>query len=83
MAKKKLEHTKGFQHIHLEDIFYLDFYTIERFGKTLLGKRIHFGKQSQNRRLLEAIVQRTKSLVLNLIKTLQIDAVGYIPPNHF
>lgn len=79
-GKQKLETTKGFSTIYLKDIFYLDFYVIERFRKTLLGKLIHFGKQSQNRKLLNEIVDRTKAQVEQLIIDLNIDAVGYIPP---
>jgi phosphoribosylpyrophosphate synthetase len=79
-GKVKLENTKGFEQIYLEDLFYLDFYAIERFGKTLLGKLIHFGKQSQSRRLLDEIVVITKPKVLSLIKSLKVDAIAYIPP---
>jgi len=79
-GKDKLENTKGFSHIYLEDVFYLDFYAIERFGKTLLGKLIHFGKQSQNKKLLDEIVKITKQDILNLINKLGVDAIAYIPP---
>ena len=61
-------------------MFYLDFYAIERFGKTLLGKLIHFGKQSQNKKLLEEIIKISKYQVNKLIKTLNVDAIAYIPP---
>jgi hypothetical protein len=79
-GSNKLENTKGFSKTYLTDVFYLDFYAIERFGKTVLGKLIHFGKQSQSTRLLKIIVSRTKEKVLELVKTLRVDAVGYIPP---
>lgn len=79
-GKEKLANTKGFNEVCLTDVFYLDFYAIERFGKTSLGKLIHYGKQSQSLKLLNAIVDKTKNDVLQLIKRLKIDAVGYIPP---
>mgnify|MGYP000023523699 CR=1 FL=1 len=76
----KLKGTKGFERIGLEKLFYLDFYAIERFGKTKLGKLIHFGKQSQNRKLLEEIIALAQPKIKQLVKSLKIDAVGYIPP---
>jgi DNA-binding transcriptional ArsR family regulator len=79
-GKQKISSTKGFSTINLNDVFYLDFYAIERFGKTLLGKLIHFGKQSQSRKLLNEIVLRTKTQVEQAVAELNIDAVGYIPP---
>ncbi len=33
----KLKNTKGYEKIWLDEIYYLDFYAIERFGKTWLG----------------------------------------------
>lgn len=79
-GKEKLQNTKGFDRICLSDVFYIDFYAIERFGKTTLGKLIHYGKQSQSAKLLNTIVEHTKPLVYNLIEQLQVDAIGYIPP---
>ena len=77
---KKLQSTKGFTQICLEDVFYLDFYAIERFGKTKLGKLIHYGKQSQNIELLHTIVQSTKEAVKQLLGYLNIQAIAYNPP---
>lgn len=41
---EKLSNTKGIGQIYLDNLFYIDFYAIERFGKTRLGTLVHFAK---------------------------------------
>lgn len=79
-GKMKLINTKGFDRIGMDDVWYLDFYAIERFGKTNLGLLLHFAKQGQNRKLMSEIVELTQTKVRNFIIQNSIDAVGYIPP---
>ena len=50
---EKLKNTKGYDKIHLDHLFYLDFYVIERFGKTRLGTLLHYAKQGQNKFLMK------------------------------
>lgn len=77
---QKLVGTKGFTEFGLAKLLYLDFYAIERFGETKLGKLIHYGKQSQSRKLIKEIIELSKPTVEAIIKEYRIDAVGYIPP---
>jgi len=77
---QKLISTKGFSEFGLEKLLYLDFYAIERFGKTKLGKLIHYGKQSQSRKLIAEIIELSKPTLSSILKEFKIDAVGYIPP---
>jgi hypothetical protein len=77
---EKLKNTKGFDAIAIDDMFYCDFYAIERFGKTRLGTLLHFAKQGQNRQLMNEIISLTKERSGVLIKEKKIEAVGYIPP---
>lgn len=79
-GKEKLTNTKGFSKINLDDIYYLDFYAIERFGKTRLGTLLHYAKQGQNRFLMKILVSEIKPRIDALIKTNLYDAVGYVPP---
>jgi MarR family len=79
-GKEKLTHTKGYSKINLDDIYYLDFYAIERFGKTRLGTLLHYAKQGQNKFLMKILLSEIKSKVDSLIKTNLYDAVGYVPP---
>jgi len=77
---EKLRNTKGFDSIAIDDLFYCDFYAIERFGKTKLGTLLHFAKQGQNRPLMQEIIGLTKNKLEKLIKGKKIEAIGYIPP---
>lgn len=74
----KLRHT--FKEIYLDKIFYLDFYSIERFGKTKLGQFLLYAKQSQNQILINELVEKIKPRIVFLIKKYKINAVGFIPP---
>lgn len=79
-GNQKIMSTKAFDQIGLDDLYYADFYAIERFGKTRLGNLIHFAKQGQNKRMMKEIVSEIKPLLLNLIQSEKIEAVGFIPP---
>lgn len=79
-GSEKLKNTKGFDAVSIDELFYCDFYAIERFGKTKLGNLLHFAKQGQNRQLMQEIISLTKNKVVALVKEKKIEAVGYIPP---
>ena len=75
---KKMKAT--FSKIYLDKVFYLDFYSIERFGKTKLGQELLYAKQSQDKKLIKELVENIKNPVNFLIKKYKIDAVAFIPP---
>ena len=77
---QKIKSTEGFDSIGLDEVYYLDFYAIERFGKTRLGTLLHLAKQGQNRKLMDEIVTLTKDRIKTLLIEKKIDAVGFIPP---
>lgn len=77
---EKLNNTKGYEKIHLDNIIYLDFYAIERFGKTVLGTLLHYAKQGQNKYLMKILVSRIKSSIQVLIEKNKYDAVAFVPP---
>ena len=74
----KMKHT--FSDIYLDKLFYLDFYSVERFGKTKLGQFLLYAKQSQSRELIKELVGDIKPTIERLLKKQKIDAVGFIPP---
>jgi len=78
---EKLRNTKGFERINLENLFYSDFYAIERFGKTKLGQMILYAKQGQDKSIIKSIVKLTIDNIKKLIEKEKIDAVGFIPPS--
>ena len=69
-----------FTNVYLDKIFYLDFYSIERFGKTKLGQLLLYAKQSQNLDLMNEIIKIAKPKIREIIKNYKIDGVGFIPP---
>lgn len=76
----KIKTTKGFDEIGLDELFYQDFYAIERFGKTKLGNLLHFAKQGQNKIMMKEISILINPSVNALLKQFSIDAIGFIPP---
>lgn len=70
---------KTFKEIFLDNIYYLDFYSIERFGKTKLGQLLLYGKQSGNKKIIKEIIEVAKPKIEKIIKKHKIDAVGFIP----
>lgn len=69
-----------FKKVYVDKLFYLDFYAIERFGKTKLGQILLYAKQSQNKKMIHDLVSYIKPNVEFVIKKYDIDAIGYIPP---
>ena len=68
-----------FPTVYLDEVYYLDFYSMERFGKTKLGWLLLHAKQTQNKKLSDTIGALVKMKILNLIIEKKIDAVGFIP----
>lgn len=66
--------------VGLDKVFYLDFYAIERFGKTKLGQFLLYAKQSQDKRLMKEISQQIRPRIITLIEKYNIDAIAFIPP---
>jgi len=69
-----------FETVHLDHVCYLDFYAIERFGKTKLGQLLLSAKQGQDRGLIRLLTEEIKPGIDSLIQKYEIDGVGYIPP---
>jgi len=69
-----------FENVNLDRIFYVDFYSIERFGKTKLGQFLLYAKQSQNKKLMKELADDVRPIVEDLIRKYKIDAIGFIPP---
>ena len=76
----KLKNTKGYDKIFLDELLYLDFYAIERFGKTRLGTILHYAKQGQNKMLMKILIQEIKVKIDVIISEYDIDAVAFVPP---
>ena len=75
---QKLRQT--FDKVYLDELYYLDFYSIERFGKTKLGTLLLYAKQAQNLNLITTLYELIRERVKRLIIDKKIEAVGFIPP---
>lgn len=69
-----------FQDVYLDNIFYLDFYSMERFGKTKLGQLLFYAKQSQDKKIISELIDFIKPAIKDLIKKYKIDGIGFVPP---
>ncbi|HWY79308.1 MAG TPA: hypothetical protein VNW29_03030 [Candidatus Sulfotelmatobacter sp.] len=58
---------KTFKNVFLDKLFYLDFYSIERFGKTKLGQMLLYAKQSQNLSLIHQLIKEIRPQVISII----------------
>jgi len=69
-----------FPKVYLDKLFYIDFYSIERFGKTKLGQLLLYAKQSQNKPMMKTISMLMKDKAIKIIDKCKIDGIGFIPP---
>jgi len=76
----KLVNTSGIDEVGIDALYYLDFYAIERFGKTHLGTLMHYAKQGQNKLLMKRIAEEIKQRIYNYINEQNVDAVVFVPP---
>ena len=74
----KMKHT--FRNVFLDKLFYLDFYSVERFGKTKLGQMLLYAKQSQNITLIRKLINEIRPQIIKLINANKIDGILFIPP---
>lgn len=77
-ATQKLKQT--FADVYLEQVYYLDFYALPKFGKTKLGQLVLYSKQSQKYDLIKSLSLQVKPKIDQLIVRENIDAVSFIPP---
>ncbi|MFC1615544.1 hypothetical protein ACFL21_00235 [Patescibacteria group bacterium] len=69
-----------FKKVYLNKIYYLDFYSIERFGKTKLGQYLLYAKQSQNRKLIKVLTDIIKPKIKVILNKYNIHAIAFVPP---
>lgn len=74
----KLKNT--FPYTAVDKLYYLDFYSVERFGKTKLGQLLLYAKQSQNKQIIKELIVDISPKIEHLVKKCAIDAIGFIPP---
>ena len=70
-----------FKKVFLDKVFYFDFYSLERFGKTRLGHLLLYAKQSQSRSMIKEVAEMIRPRLKQLILRENIDAIGFVPPS--
>lgn len=75
---KKMKST--FDKVYIDSMYYIDFYSMERFGKTRMGQMLLYAKQSQDRALIKKIAEEIRPKIEEAVKSFKIEAVGFIPP---
>lgn len=75
---EKMKNT--FTVFNLNKLYYLDFYSIERFGKTKLGQLLLYSKQSQDKKIMKELIAHIKPRVERIIIDFNIDGIVFIPP---
>ncbi len=78
-ASSKIQKTFGKKQC-VKKLFYYDFYSIEIFGKTKIGQRLLYAKQSQDKKRIQEIAKKIKESLDKLIEVEKIDSVVFVPP---
>lgn len=77
----KVKMMNTFDEVFLDDIYYLDFYSIEKYWKTLLGNLMLYWKQTWEKKLADSIIHRIEPYIHRLIRVKKIDWFAFIPPS--
>lgn len=77
-ATRKMRET--FPGTPVDKLYYLDFYSIERFGKTRIGQILLHAKNSQDKTLIRSLAEEMRSKVRDLLDRYAIDGVLFVPP---
>ncbi len=76
-ATEKINNT--FEKLYLDKLFYQDFYSLPKFGKTKLGALVLYAKQAQNRNIIHDIANECGNLINQLAKKYNVAAVAWAP----
>ena len=76
-ATKKLEDT--FEQCYLDFLFYQDFYSLPKFGKTKMGQMITLGKSGQDIASIKALAEMCRQPILDIIEFFKIESVIFTP----
>ncbi len=70
-----------FEKIYLDKVFYLDFYSIEKYGKTLLWNLMLYSKQTNDKELAIKVLNQVKENIYKFVEKYNIDSFAFIPPS--
>ncbi len=78
-ATQKLNSTFD-ENLAIDEVYFMDFYSLPKFGKTRLGQLVLYSKQGQQPKLIKGISTEVNDKVHEIIKKHKINALGIIPP---
>lgn len=70
---------KIFNHSYLDQVYYFDFYSLIKFGKTKMGQLLLHGKQAQDKKIIAEISATIKDPLIKLCRTQKIEAIAWVP----
>lgn len=68
-----------FSQSNLDRVFYHEFYSLIKFGKTKMGQFLLNGKQSQNKQMIKKISDLIAPSLQKLIQFEKIDGIAWVP----
>lgn len=77
--KEKMAQT--FEKVYVDELYYLDFYSIEKYWKTILWNLMFYWKQTADKEIIKKILSIINFPIKNIISKKQIDTYGFIPPS--
>jgi predicted amidophosphoribosyltransferase len=70
---------KIFSNFALDKVYYFDFYSLIKFGKTKIGQLLHHGKQAQDKKTIQLISVAVQKQIQDLIRLEKIEAILWVP----
>lgn len=68
-----------FEVSYLDHLFYHEFYSLPKFGKTKTGHMVFLGKSGQNIKFIHLLADMTRTAILNIVEYYKIDGVIFAP----
>lgn len=69
----------SFPEVYLDELYYLDFYSIEKYWKTKLWNLMFYWKQNQDKEIFKILMEIIEKPIKNFIEEKNIDAFAFIP----
>ncbi len=69
-----------FEDDELDKLLYIDFYALEKYGKTKLGQLVGAAKISGDIKLMREVIEGIKPKIVQITEKYKIDAVSFVPP---
>ena len=68
-----------FEKCYLDHLFYHEFYSLPKFGKTKTGQLVYLGKSGQNIDSIRTLAKQSRQSIINIIKQYKIDGIIFTP----